>query len=90
MDGEQEITVIGVGFKPVQENQPPLVSTDKGSLYATGNIIVLQRRDLPKLFSENQIKSNGNDDIIFVPDDVVMTWVGRGDNSEKRNDTRRS
>ena len=87
MDGSKEIKVIGVDTKPVEENQPPLIHTDKGSLYATGNIIVLQRRDLPKLFSENQIKSNGNDDIIFVPDDVVITWVGKGDNNEKRNDT---
>ena len=77
MGGSKEIKVIGVDTKPVEENQPPLVHTDKGSLYATGNIVLLEERDLPKLCSENQIQINKDSDIIFVPDDVVLTWIGQ-------------
>ena len=77
MDGE-DIKVIGVSTSSVEEGQTPLITTDRGSLYATGNIILLQERDLPKLFKDNQLKINKGEDLIFVPNDVLLTWIGQG------------
>lgn len=77
MSSDREIKVIGIVDKPVEENQTPLMTSDKKSIYASGNILILQERDIPKLFKDTEMDLTGDSDILFVPDDVVRVWIGQ-------------
>lgn len=79
---DKDIIVLGVGLEPVDKDQIPLIHTDKGSLFATGNIVLLKERDIPILFKEQQI--NTDSDMLFVPDDVVKTWIGENHSKDER------